>query len=78
MKHNTTSLPRNLRAELGLRDPYQDKKNKRNAPLSRKDRRREERSGKKTQKPNYKNARKYEEEDDDDMLDEGDDGSGLG
>lgn len=79
MKHNTTSLPRNLRAELGLRDPYQDKKNKRNAPVSRKDRRREERSGKKTQKPNYKNARKYEEEDDDDdMLDEGDDGSGLG
>ena len=79
MKHNTTSLPRNLRAELGLRDPYQDKKNKRNAPLSRKDRRREERSGKKTQKPNYKNARKYEEEeDDDDMLDEGDDGSELG
>lgn len=79
MKHNTTSLPRNLRAELGLRDPFQDKKNKRNAPVSRKDRRREERSGKKTQKPNYKNARKYEEEDDDDdILDEGDDGSGLG
>ena len=79
MKHNTTSLPRNLRAELGLRDPYQDKKNKRNAPVSRKDRRREERSGKKTQKPNYKNnARKYEEDDDDDdMLDEGDDDAGL-
>lgn len=79
MKHNTTSLPRNLRAELGLRDPYQDKKNKRSAPVSRKDRRREERSGKKTQKPNYKNnARKYEEDDDDDdMLDEGDDDAGL-
>ena len=79
MKHNTTSLPRNLRAELGLRDPYQDKKNKRNTPVSRKDRRREERSGKKTQKPNYKNnARKYEEDDDDDdMLDEGDDDAGL-
>ena len=79
MKHNTTSLPRGLREELGLRDPYQDKKNKRNAPVSRKDRRREERSGKKTQKPNYKNnARKYEEDDDDDdMLDEGDDDAGL-
>lgn len=73
MKHNTTSLPRGLREELGLRDPYQDKKNKRNAPVSRKDRRREERNGKKTPKPvSKKNARKYEEDDDDDMLDEGD------
>ena len=74
MKHNTTSLPRGLREELGLRDPYQDKKNKRNAPVSRKDRRREERSGNKSQKPiSKKNARKYQEDDDDDdMLDEGD------
>ena len=73
MKHNTTSLPRGLREELGLRDPYQDKKNKRNTPVSRKDRRREERNGKNTQKPvSKKNARKYEEEEDDDMLDEGD------
>ncbi|GAQ39307.1 suppressor of glycerol defect [Aspergillus tubingensis] len=46
-RHNTTSLPRDLRAELGIRDTYGEKKNKRNGPALRKERRREERSGKK-------------------------------
>ncbi|TPR08056.1 Major Facilitator Superfamily protein [Aspergillus niger] len=46
-RHNTTSLPRDLRAELGIRDTYGEKKNRNNGPASRKERRREERSGKK-------------------------------
>lgn len=43
--HNTTGLPRQLREELGLKDSYGEKK-RRNAPVSRKDRRRDERSSK--------------------------------
>lgn len=78
--HNTTSLPRQLREELGLKDTFGEKKDRRGGPVSRKERRREERSGKRTQvqkqKPvAKKNARQYEVEEDDedeDMLDEGD------
>lgn len=47
-QHNTTSLPRNLRAELGIRDTYGDKKRQRNGPAARKDRRRAERNEKKS------------------------------
>lgn len=72
----TTALPRELRAELGIRDTYGEKKDKRNGPASRKDRRREERSGGRKplaqvqQRPTWKkNARQDEDED---MLDEGD------
>lgn len=76
----TTALPRELRAELGIRDTYGEKKDRRNGPASRKDRRREERSGGRKpqtqvqQRPVWKkNARRHEEEDEDeDMLDEGD------
>lgn len=46
--HNTTSLPRDLRGELGIKDHYGEKKrNQRNGPVSRKDRRRAERTEKK-------------------------------
>jgi len=75
----TTALPRELRAELGIKDTYGEKKNRRNGPASRKERRREERNGGRKpqvqQRPAWKkNARRYEEDDDDDdenMLDEG-------
>ncbi|KAJ5469653.1 hypothetical protein N7539_009271 [Penicillium diatomitis] len=50
-QHNTTSLPRGLRDELGIRDTYGDKKQKRNGPANRKERRREERNTKKSGKP---------------------------
>lgn len=49
-QHNTTSLPRNLRAELGIRDTYSDKNRRRNGPATRKERRRLERNEKKTRK----------------------------
>lgn len=78
----TTALPRELRAELGIRDTYGEKKDRRNGPASRKDRRREERSGGRKpqtqvqQRPVWKkNVRRHQEEgdnDDEDMLDEGD------
>ncbi|KAH8423373.1 MIF4G domain-containing protein [Aspergillus melleus] len=50
LMHNTTSLPRNLRVELDIKDHYGEKKKRfqRNGPASRKDRRREERNSKKT------------------------------
>lgn len=78
--HLTTALPKLLREELGLKDSYHEKKDKRNGPATRKERRRAERTGKKTQKPAIKrNVRQYEEDDDDDdMLDEGDDDAGFG
>ncbi|KAF7717007.1 Uncharacterized protein PECH_003178 [Penicillium ucsense] len=50
-QHNTTSLPRGLRDELGIRDTYGDKKQKRNGPANRKERRREERNTKRSGKP---------------------------
>ncbi|KAF9891758.1 suppressor of glycerol defect [Aspergillus nanangensis] len=46
-RHLTTGLPRDLRAELGIRDTYGDRKNRRNGPATRKDRRRTERAEKK-------------------------------
>ncbi|KAL6237664.1 hypothetical protein BDW75DRAFT_203325 [Aspergillus navahoensis] len=45
-RHNTTSLPRELRNELGIRDRYGEQKNRR-IEKSRKDLRREERAGNK-------------------------------
>ncbi|PYI08815.1 hypothetical protein BO78DRAFT_468294 [Aspergillus sclerotiicarbonarius CBS 121057] len=76
--HNTTSLPRNLRSELGIRDTYGEKKNRRNGPASRKERRREERSGKKQRAPVSK-KRGYHHDEEDDEDEEGDfDGFGDG
>ena len=72
----TTALPRELRTELGIRDTYGEKKDRRNGPASRKDRRREERSGGRKpqvqtqQRPVWKNNARRDE--DEDMLDEGD------
>ncbi|GKZ32690.1 suppressor of glycerol defect [Aspergillus brasiliensis] len=82
-RHNTTSLPRDLRAELGIRDTYGEKKNKRNGPALRKERRREERSGKKQPQhqrqqqqhrgpPPKKRGRYDEDEKEDDDEDMGD------
>jgi nucleolar MIF4G domain-containing protein 1 len=45
-RHLTTALPRELRAELGIRDHYGEKKRNQNRPVSRKERRKEERHGK--------------------------------
>ncbi|KAI9925604.1 hypothetical protein ASPWEDRAFT_112955 [Aspergillus wentii DTO 134E9] len=77
--HNTTSLPRDLRSELGVKDTYGARKNRRNAgPVSRKDRRQAERTNKRAQRGPTKsrNHRHVEEEDDDDVdLDEGFDGA---
>lgn len=70
--HLTTALPRDLRAELGLKDSYHEKKGKRNGPASRKERRQADRTGKKAQKPVPKrNMRKVEEYDDDEEEEEG-------
>ncbi|GKZ20270.1 suppressor of glycerol defect [Aspergillus brasiliensis] len=82
-RHNTTSLPRDLRAELGIRDTYGEKKNKRNGPALRKERRREERSGKKQPQhqrqqqqhrgpPPKKRGRYDDDEEEDDDEDMGD------
>ena len=49
--HNTTSLPRHLRAELGIRDTYGDKKRQQKGPTTRKERRQAERTEKKSRKP---------------------------
>lgn len=84
--HLTTGLPRNLRAELGIKDTYGDKKkNKRSGPLTRKDRRQAERSNKKTKRapiPASKYGRGKQIDDDDDEDDDEDafdgfDGSGV-
>ncbi|PYI32311.1 hypothetical protein BP00DRAFT_494660 [Aspergillus indologenus CBS 114.80] len=68
-RHNTTSLPRNLREELGIRDTYGERK--RNGPGARKDRRKEERQSKK-QRGGLKRGpqRSYGGYDDDDDDDE--------
>lgn len=77
-QHNTTSLPRHLRSELGIRDTYSDKKRKRTGPAARKDRRRDERAEKKSRKPQRsagQPSRRFvnDEEDEDDFdLDEDD------
>lgn len=77
--HNTTSLPRDLRSELGIRDTYGDRKRRQAGPSSRKDRRRVERTEKKSRKalpPNRKNGKRYEETDKDEFdLDEDDEES---
>ncbi|KAG2417264.1 hypothetical protein HFD88_008483 [Aspergillus terreus] len=66
-RHLTTALPRELRAELGLRDTYGDKKNRRNTPAARKDRRRAERAEKKTKRaPVSKKGLSQRGDDDDD------------
>lgn len=72
-QHNTTSLPRNLRAELGIRDTYGDKKRQQNGPAARKDRRRAERNEKKSRKAPAQNKRinkRFANEDDDDEDEE--------
>lgn len=48
--HNTTSLPRDLRSEMGIRDTYGEKKRKQNGPTSRKERRQAERTEKKSRR----------------------------
>lgn len=48
-RHLTTALPRELRAELGIRDSYGERKRNQNRPVSRKERRKEERHGKRQQ-----------------------------
>ncbi|RAL10299.1 MIF4G domain-containing protein, partial [Aspergillus homomorphus CBS 101889] len=76
-RHNTTSLPRNLREELGIRDTYGDRK--RNGPGARKDRRKEERLSKKqrggfgAQKRGSQRSYHDDDEDEDDFggFDEG-------
>lgn len=50
-QHNTTSLPRGLRDELGIRDTFGDKKRQRNGPANRKERRQAERNNKKSGRP---------------------------
>ncbi|KAL5050513.1 hypothetical protein BDW71DRAFT_174081 [Aspergillus fruticulosus] len=65
-RHNTTSLPRGLRQELGIRDRYGEQKNRR-IEKSRKDIRRQERAGNK-RGPGSKrspSSRRHEDDDDD-------------
>lgn len=64
-RHNTTSLPRGLRQELGIRDRFGEQKKQ----ASRKDRRRDERAGKGRGPGSKKNAggRGYDDDDDDDF-----------
>ncbi|KAJ5639476.1 uncharacterized protein N7484_007338 [Penicillium longicatenatum] len=57
-QHNTTSLPRDLRSELGIRDRYGEKKRRQNGPASRKDRRQAERNEKKS-KPHARTWKEY-------------------
>ncbi|RDW72279.1 uncharacterized protein DSM5745_07451 [Aspergillus mulundensis] len=70
-RHNTTSLPRDLRQELGIRDRFGEQKNKRNEK-ARKDLRREERAGNKRGGPGSKRSagvrsRDYDDDDEDDF-----------
>ncbi|KAL2000858.1 hypothetical protein VTN02DRAFT_2546 [Thermoascus thermophilus] len=84
--HNTTSLPRQLREELGLKDPGRGGGNRRggkrnNGPASRKERRKAERSEKKARRrPNAHRGGPQESDDDEDADDlgfeSGEDGSG--
>ncbi|KAL4920985.1 hypothetical protein BDW62DRAFT_153236 [Aspergillus aurantiobrunneus] len=68
-RHNTTSLPRGLRQELGIKDRYGEKLSKRNEQLSRKDRRREERAGKRREPGSKKSAGRRDYDDDEDDFD---------
>lgn len=76
-RHNTTSLPRGLRQELGIRDRFGEQKNKRNDQASRKDRRRDERAGKGRGPGSKRNAGGRGYDDDDDDFDGFDDGVGF-
>lgn len=74
-RHNTTSLPRGLRQELGIRDRFGEQKNKW-IEQSRKDRRREEGAGKKRglgskRGAGGRGANDDEDEDEFDGFDEG-------
>lgn len=75
-QHNTTSLPRGLRAELGIRDTYGDKKRQRNGPANRKERRQAERNNKKPGRPaaapvkkNFQRRPQQNEDEDEDDFD---------
>jgi nucleolar MIF4G domain-containing protein 1 len=76
-RHFTTGIPRELRAELGIRDSYGDKVRNQNGPTSRKDERKEERKEERQGKrhPNqFKGARQHsryqaDSEDDEDADD---------
>ncbi|KAL1962311.1 hypothetical protein VTN77DRAFT_9802 [Rasamsonia byssochlamydoides] len=77
-KHNTTTLPRQLREELGLPDNFGARKRKQNnGPAARKERRKTERKEKKaiTRKPiNRRNSREDDDDDDNDseaLIDSG-------
>lgn len=70
--HNTTSLPRHLRAELGIRDTYGEKKRQQKGPSSRKERRQAERTEKKSKRApapparsSHKSFKKQESNEDD-------------
>ncbi|KAF5857926.1 suppressor of glycerol defect [Aspergillus alliaceus] len=69
--HNTTSLPRNLRGELGIKDTYGERKRRLNGPANRKDRRKAERDEKKTKRAPVSRSgggrHKREEDDEDDF-----------
>ncbi|OGM41185.1 nuclear protein (Sgd1) [Aspergillus bombycis] len=82
--HNTTSLPRNLRDELGIKDSYGEKKRRQNGPATRKDRRREERDQKKTKRApvskhggRQQSSRRGDDDDDDNDFEGFGDGSGA-
>lgn len=70
-QHNTTSLPRQLREELGLKDSYGEKKRKRSVPSSQKERHQPQ----KRRGPVSKNRGDFDSDDDDD---DDDDGAGYG
>lgn len=59
-RHNTTALPRDLRSELGIRDVYGDKKRRLNGPASRKERRQNERTQKKSRHAAPPNKKSFE------------------
>jgi nucleolar MIF4G domain-containing protein 1 len=59
-RHNTTALPRDLRSELGIRDVYGDKKRRLNGPASRKERRQNERTQKKSRHAAPPNKKTFE------------------
>uniref|UniRef100_A0A093VGF3 Suppressor of glycerol defect protein 1 n=1 Tax=Talaromyces marneffei PM1 TaxID=1077442 RepID=A0A093VGF3_TALMA len=73
-RHLTTALPRELRAELGIKDSYGERNRNQNRPVSRKERRKEERHGKRhNDRPrhmNRKQAVEKESEDEDESEDE--------
>ncbi|KAJ5520297.1 MIF4-like type 1/2/3 [Penicillium fimorum] len=59
-RHNTTALPRDLRSELGIRDVYGDKKRRLNGPATRKERRQNERTQKKSRHAAPPNKKTFE------------------